>query len=129
MSKISEISGSSTDFNAQVNREGSNEVEVDISPTPEIGTSPVTSQTSGIPRTPTTGSYLGDFQSRSLLELATEVVPQWNEKRESLYDPTTVFVGGLEMYGPNAWNEERVRNFFLRYGAIESVKVVRPGWL
>jgi len=42
-------------------------------------------------------------------------------------DPTTLFVGGLEMYGPGAWDEEKVRKFFLRFGGLESVKVVRPG--
>lgn len=41
-------------------------------------------------------------------------------------DPTTLFVGGLEMFGPGAWNEEKVKNFFARFGGLESVKVVRP---
>ncbi|KAF8973637.1 hypothetical protein BDZ97DRAFT_1912112 [Flammula alnicola] len=41
-------------------------------------------------------------------------------------DPTTLFVGGLEMFGPGAWDEEKVRNFFARFGGLESVKVVRP---
>lgn len=42
-------------------------------------------------------------------------------------DPTTLFVGGLEMYGPGAWDEEKVKKFFSRFGGLESVKVVRPG--
>jgi hypothetical protein len=42
-------------------------------------------------------------------------------------DPTTLFVGGLEMYGPGAWDEEKVKIFFSRFGGLESVKVVRPG--
>ena len=41
-------------------------------------------------------------------------------------DPTTLFVGGLEMFGPGAWDEEKVKNFFARFGGLESVKVVRP---
>lgn len=41
-------------------------------------------------------------------------------------DPTTLFVGGLEMFGPGAWDEEKVKNFFSRFGGLESVKVVRP---
>lgn len=128
---ISEVSSSSAHFNTQLNREESNDVEVDIPPTPEFGTSPITSKTPGslVPRTPTTRNYLGDFQSRSLPEFNTGGIPRWNEKREGPVDLTTVFVGGLEMYGPNAWNEGRVRNLFSRYGGIESVKVVRPGRL
>ena len=42
-------------------------------------------------------------------------------------DPTTLFVGGLEMFGPGAWDEEKVEKFFSRFGGLESVKVVRPG--
>lgn len=42
-------------------------------------------------------------------------------------DPTTLFVGGLEMYGPAAWDEEKVGNYFSRFGGLEQVKVVRPG--
>lgn len=30
------------------------------------------------------------------------------------------------MYGPNAWDEERVRNLFSRYGGVQNVKVIRP---
>lgn len=41
-------------------------------------------------------------------------------------DPTTLFVGGLEMFGPGAWDEEKVKNFFARFGGLESVKLVRP---
>ncbi|OJA17384.1 RNA binding and recognition [Rhizopogon vesiculosus] len=127
-SGLSEVSSSSADLNVQVNREETNGIDVGISPTPEFGTSPITPNTPGsfIPHTPTTGSYLGDFQSRSLPEFATGGIPQWNETRQGPFDPSTIFVGGLEMYGPNAWDEERVHNLFSRYGGIESVKVVRP---
>ena len=41
-------------------------------------------------------------------------------------DPTTLFVGGLEMFGPGTWDEEKVKIFFARFGGLESVKVVRP---
>ncbi|KDR85423.1 hypothetical protein GALMADRAFT_234290 [Galerina marginata CBS 339.88] len=41
-------------------------------------------------------------------------------------DPTTLFVGGLEMFGSGAWDEEKVRGFFSRFGGLESVKLVRP---
>lgn len=45
---------------------------------------------------------------------------------EKEIDPTTLFVGGLEMFGPGAWNEEKVKAFFSRFGGLECVKVVRP---
>ncbi|KAF9481660.1 hypothetical protein BDN70DRAFT_511102 [Pholiota conissans] len=45
---------------------------------------------------------------------------------EKEIDPTTLFVGGLEMFGPGAWDEEKVKNFFARFGGLESVKLVRP---
>ncbi|KAG2356265.1 hypothetical protein BDR07DRAFT_1423850 [Suillus spraguei] len=84
--------------------------DVAASPTPEFGTSPMT------PKTP--GPDLPEFVMKNGL--------QWDGKREGPLDPTTIFVGGLEMYGPNAWDEERVRNLFSRYGGIENVKVIRP---
>ncbi|KAG2062337.1 hypothetical protein BDR06DRAFT_966134 [Suillus hirtellus] len=129
MSGISNITSSTAHFNTTpVHREESYDIELGIPPTPEFGTSPITPKTPGslIPRTPTTGSYLGDFQSRSLPEFATKNGLQWDAKREGPLDPTTIFVGGLEMYGPNAWDEERVRNLFSRYGGVENVKVIRP---
>jgi len=42
-------------------------------------------------------------------------------------DPTTIFVGGLAMYGVDAWDETKVHEVFGRYGMIEDVKVIRPG--
>jgi hypothetical protein len=36
-------------------------------------------------------------------------------------DLATLFVGGLEMFGPGAWDEEKVNNFFARFGGLESV--------
>jgi len=54
--------------------------------------------------------------------------PQGNYYRsERIIDPTTLFVGGLEMHGPRAWDEAKVRDFFSRYSGLESVKFVRPG--
>lgn len=48
---------------------------------------------------------------------------------EKQVDPTTLFVGGLEISGPGAWNEDKVRTVFSRYGGLESVKFVRPSKL
>jgi hypothetical protein len=42
-------------------------------------------------------------------------------------DPYTLFVGGLETFGPGAWDEAKVEGYFARFGGLESVKVVRPG--
>jgi hypothetical protein len=62
------------------------------------------------------------MQPKSLGEPET---PMMNRSDREL-DPTTLFVGGLEMFGPGAWDEEKVKNFFARFGGLESVKVVRP---
>ncbi|KAG1813254.1 uncharacterized protein BJ212DRAFT_422216 [Suillus subaureus] len=126
ISGISDVASSTGHFNTTpVHQEESYDIELGIPPTPEFGTSPMTPKTPGslIPRTPTTGSYLSDFQSGSLPEFVTKNGLQWDAKRS---DPTTIFVGGLEMYGPNAWDEERVRNLFSKYGGVENVKVIRP---
>lgn len=49
-----------------------------------------------------------------------------NSRGPKEIDPTTLFVGGLEMFGPGAWDEEKVKTFFSRFGGLECVKVVRP---
>lgn len=41
-------------------------------------------------------------------------------------DLSTIFVGGLEMMGPQAWDETKVRRLFERYGRIEDIKYSRP---
>ncbi|EIM92238.1 uncharacterized protein STEHIDRAFT_151573 [Stereum hirsutum FP-91666 SS1] len=41
-------------------------------------------------------------------------------------DLSTIFVGGLEMMGPQAWDEPKVRRLFERYGKIEDIKYSRP---
>jgi hypothetical protein len=48
---------------------------------------------------------------------------------EKHIDPTTLFVGGLDVSGPGAWDEGKVRTVFSRYGGLESVKFVRPSKL
>jgi hypothetical protein len=104
--------------------------EVDMPPTPEFGRSPITPKTPGsqFPETPTTGDFCGDFQMPFKYD-CKERPSYFGDTRtgEKELDPTTIFVGGLEMNGPNAWNEEKVRSFFAKFGGIEAVKVVRPG--
>ncbi|KAH8099297.1 hypothetical protein BXZ70DRAFT_291551 [Cristinia sonorae] len=42
------------------------------------------------------------------------------------YDPFTIFVGGLDMFGSVAWDEARLKSVFGRYGEVEDIQVVRP---
>jgi RNA recognition motif-containing protein len=68
--------------------------------------------------------------------------PQWSEVRprrragpcdENIdvslraFDPTTIFVGGLEVHGRCTWDEQRLKSVFGQYGEIVEVKLVRPG--
>ncbi|TFK30867.1 hypothetical protein FA15DRAFT_35998 [Coprinopsis marcescibilis] len=41
-------------------------------------------------------------------------------------DPTSLFIGGLNVLGSFPWTEERVREHFSKYGGLENVKFVRP---
>ncbi|KIJ66334.1 hypothetical protein HYDPIDRAFT_26694 [Hydnomerulius pinastri MD-312] len=107
------------------------EIETDIPPTPEFGLSPITPKTPGslMLRTPTTASYMGDFQSMSYKDFDCQsALSRFSRERrdDAAVDPMTVFVGGLEMFGPNAWDEDKVRALFLKYGGVETVKVIRP---
>lgn len=108
------------------------EQELDMPPTPGLGMSPITPRTPALmfPTTPSTSN--GDlhglfpfegYDSKTRHEYQLDEAMQG----ERSLDPTTLFVGGLEMYGPGAWDEEKVGNFFKKFGGLESVKVVRPG--
>ncbi|KAJ7109996.1 hypothetical protein C8R44DRAFT_884008 [Mycena epipterygia] len=101
------------------------EQELDILDTPGLGMSPITPKTSGsqFPTTPT--STNGDLQSSSFQSYESKEKNGYFEESKEL-DPTTLFVGGLEMFGPGAWDEDRVSAFFGKFGGLESVKVVRP---
>jgi hypothetical protein len=102
--------------------------ELDMPPTPDLGKSPITPKTpsSQFPITPT--SVNSDLQRLSFKEYEGKEHNYYNDSSptERDLDPTTLFVGGLETFGPGAWNEEKVANFFSRFGGLESVKVVRP---
>ncbi|TFK36928.1 hypothetical protein BDQ12DRAFT_686103 [Crucibulum laeve] len=41
-------------------------------------------------------------------------------------DPTTLFVGGLEMFGPGAWDETKLQAVFGRFGGLENVRLISP---
>ncbi|KAL1748988.1 hypothetical protein HDZ31DRAFT_79329 [Schizophyllum fasciatum] len=83
---------------------------------PGLGMSPITPKTPGtqFPITPTSST------------MGMDGLPFGYDGKEREIDPTTLFVGGLEMHGPSAWDEERVGNLFAKYGGLQSVKVVRP---
>ncbi|KAJ7103313.1 hypothetical protein B0H15DRAFT_206570 [Mycena belliarum] len=101
------------------------EQELDMPDTPGLGMSPITPKTSGsqFPTTPT--STNGDLQCSSYQGYESNDKNHYFDGPKDL-DPTTLFVGGLEMFGPGAWDEARVSAFFERFGGLESVKVVRP---
>jgi hypothetical protein len=76
------------------------------------------------PHTPST--YTFPAQSPSSKDSAPGITPPYLREEVSEIDPTSLFVGGLEMSGPHAWDEERVKNFFSKFGGVEAVKVVFP---
>ena len=45
----------------------------------------------------------------------------------NVLDTTTIFVGGLDVYGRCTWDEQRLKRIFGQYGEIVEVKLVRPG--
>jgi hypothetical protein len=71
------------------------------------------------------------------------IPPQWSETRprgpigmgdenidvnlRNVLDPTTIFVGGLDVHGRCTWDEQRLKRVFGQYGEIAEVKLVRPG--
>ena len=93
--------------------------------TPALDASSITPASPGsqFPVTPTSCND-NTHQSVQPKSLGEPETPMNRSDRE--LDPTTLFVGGLEMFGPGAWDEEKVKNFFARFGGLESVKVVRP---
>lgn len=98
-------------------------------PTPGLGMSPITPKTPGslFPITPTedtSGLHTSAFKEYDGKEHEPHGDSDRNERE---LDPTTLFVGGLETFGPGAWDEAKVERFFARFGGLESVKVVRPG--
>lgn len=101
---------------------------------------PLTPKTSGnFPRTPSTASSVPasdvNFNEIPRSQMAPFGTPQNSAKYGSdgdgvrEFDPSTIFVGGLEMFGPNAWDETKLRRLFERYGSIETIQLVRPGQL
>ena len=89
--------------------------------------SPITQKSfgSGFPSTPTDLS--GEMSGFSAnMKSCQENSRNSNNIFKKPVDPSTLFVGGLEMFGPNAWDEGKVRKCFEKYGVLENVKFVRP---
>ena len=99
------------------------EQELFVPQTPALDASSITPITPGsqLPITPTSCDGNLPMRPKNLGEKENSM----NRSSREL-DPLTLFVGGLEMFGPGAWDEEKVKNFFARFGGLESVKVVRP---
>jgi hypothetical protein len=90
------------------------------------------------PAYPLTGSAFNFYDS-----FALPPAPQWSEARSrgppetsdenidvnlrNVLDPTTIFVGGLDVHGRCTWDEQRLKRVFGQYGDIAEVKLVRPG--
>ncbi|KAK7695345.1 hypothetical protein QCA50_002536 [Cerrena zonata] len=123
--------------------------ELTIPPTPEYSVSPLTPITprtgSSFPRTPQSAYMRGPgvrVNDGSLVEVenANTVTPrkgayygyhahggeEVSPAEERYLDPLTVFVGGLEMFGPHAWDEGRLWELFGKYGEVENVQLVKP---
>lgn len=117
----------------------------DIPPTPELGYASLTATpTSAQPVTPMHMAMLPLKNPDSHIEarygheqFASEDDANESEghtKREDdcerepsferVVDPRTVFVGGLEAFGPTIWDETRLRAVFERYGEVNDVRII-----
>jgi hypothetical protein len=91
------------------------------------------------PAYPLAGSAFNFYDS-----FAIPPAPQWSDTRargptgtsdenidvnlrNDVLDPTTIFVGGLDVHGRCTWDEQRLKRVFEQYGEIAEVKLVRPG--
>lgn len=71
---------------------------------------------------PPTPSTSNEFSSASDFSTFSHAVT------DKIIDSMSLFVGGLEMMGPDAWDENKVAQVFGRYHGLQSVKLIRPGW-
>ncbi|KAJ3540312.1 hypothetical protein NMY22_g4349 [Coprinellus aureogranulatus] len=84
---------------------------------------------SEIPSTPRTPSSVYPLTPTSCTdeEKPLDHAPELQEvPAQRSIDPTSLFVGGLELVGPSAWDESKVRQHFSKYGGLQHVKLVRP---
>ncbi|KZT30864.1 hypothetical protein NEOLEDRAFT_1174229 [Neolentinus lepideus HHB14362 ss-1] len=124
-------------------RDAYSDTDTSVPPTPDFVTSPITPRTPGFSVLHTPVSHdnsLGEVEHEASHHDAPYGGPEARKftgesggmqvkngfERHREVDPTTIFIGGLEMFGPNAWDEQRVRTVFERFGGIEDVRVVKP---
>ncbi|GBE77675.1 predicted protein [Sparassis crispa] len=112
-----------------------------VPPTPDFCVSPITPLTPrtghNFPRTPTSaaGMEIMSYADPAQRSFNTPQNGKKSEGREDNpwfgdsgreVDRTTIFVGGLEMYGTNTWDETKLQSLFGRFGHIEDIQFVRP---
>jgi hypothetical protein len=105
--------------------------EAEFSPTPSLAMSPDTPRTPATVFPPTPTSLAGNTSGDSTKPVSgyNEVVGTTSDfqANDKAIDPYTLFVGGLDMSGPLAWDEDKVSRHFSRFRGIENIKVVQPG--
>ncbi|KAF7303262.1 RNA binding protein [Mycena kentingensis (nom. inval.)] len=123
-----EVSRRQAELIATASVEGhENEQELDMPDTPPLGMSPITPKTTDSEPFPPTPTTAHDEIPENIGVDGKEAVPFFdNDCKANDIDPTTLFVGGLEMFGPHAWDENSVAAFFGKYGGLVSVNLVKP---
>ncbi|ESK98071.1 rna-binding protein [Moniliophthora roreri MCA 2997] len=105
------------------------DVELNLPETPGLMMSPTTpkSPTSTFLRTPSSnGEAYKALPMTKDIEDDDQKHYEGTHQDEKVLDPTTLFVGGLEMHGPGAWDEMKVQKYFQKFDGLESVKIIRP---
>jgi hypothetical protein len=94
-------------------------VPADEIATPGLVMSPSTPRTA-LPHTPVTPIN----QAHNGVLFVHKLDREYGNDRE--YDPTSLFVGGLEICGPEAWTVGKLHSLFARFDGLLDVKMVRP---
>ncbi|KAL0580804.1 hypothetical protein V5O48_001180 [Marasmius crinis-equi] len=99
----------------------SGECELEIPLAPALTMSPTT------PKSPLLLTPIGieGFKSVSVRKEFTAEADRVH-LGDRLLDTTTLFVGGLETHGPEAWDETKVRNYFEKFGGLQDVRLIQP---
>ncbi len=114
-------------------------VELSVPPTPEFSVSSITPNTPktahSFPQTPQSSmsmSFMGELSRNPLIQ--TPRKSGMFDLRDASTDntnkecyPTTIWIGGLDIFSSNPWNEDKVRSLFEKYGDIEDLQFIRNG--
>ncbi|PSS29591.1 hypothetical protein PHLCEN_2v2739 [Hermanssonia centrifuga] len=112
-------------------------VELSVPPTPEFSVSSITPNTPktahSFPQTPQSSmsmSFMGELSRNPLVQTPRKSgvfdlrdASTDNTNKECY--PTTIWIGGLDIFSSNPWNEDKVRNLFEKYGDIEDLQFIR----